>query len=146
MRAPSLPATTLPPDVRLMNAVSALLLAGLLALGLTVALQWLMRLPVFAIRAITVEGDVTRNSAASLRANALPHLSGSFLSMNLQTSQQAFEAVPWVRHAVLQRVWPNRLKVKLEEHRFAKSLHDFFELEPVPAMHALLDNFRQPEK
>ena len=116
MRTPTL-ATTLPPDIRLMNAVSALLLAGLLALGLTLALQWLMRLPVFAIRAITVEGDVTRNSAASLRANALPHLSGSFLSMNLQTSQQAFEAVPWVRHAVLQRVWPNRLRVRLEEHR-----------------------------
>ena len=116
MRNPTLPAN-LPPDIRLMNAVSALLLAGLLALGLAVALQWLMRLPVFAIRAITVEGDVTRNSAASLRANALPHLSGSFLSMNLQASQHAFEAVPWVRHAVLQRVWPNRLKVRLEEHR-----------------------------
>ncbi len=116
MRTPTLPAT-LPPDIRLMNAVSAFLLAGLLALGLAVALQWLMRLPVFAIRAIAVEGDVTRNSAASLRANALPHLSGSFLSMNLQASQHAFEAVPWVRHAVLQRVWPNRLKVRLEEHR-----------------------------
>ena len=116
MRAPSLP-SPLPPDIRLMNAVSALLLATLLALGLAVALQWLMRWPVFAIRAITVEGDVTRNSEASLRANALPRLSGSFLNMNLQTSQQAFEAVPWVRHAVLQRVWPNRLKVRLEEHR-----------------------------
>jgi cell division protein FtsQ len=116
MRAPTSPAS-LPPDIRLMNAVSALLVAGLLALGLAVVLQRLVRLPVFAIRAITVEGDVTRNSAASLRANALPHLSGSFLSMNLQTSQRAFEAVPWVRHAVLQRVWPNRLRVKLEEHR-----------------------------
>lgn len=116
MRAPTTPAS-LPPDIRLMNAVSALLLAGLLALGLAVALQRLMQLPVFAIRTITVEGDVTRNSAASLRANALPRLSGSFLSMNLQASQRAFEAVPWVRHAVLQRVWPSRLKVKLEEHR-----------------------------
>jgi cell division protein FtsQ len=116
MRPPALQAA-LPPDVRLMNAVSALLFAGVLALVLAVLLQALMRLPLFAIRAITVEGDVTRNSAASLRANALPRLSGSFLSMNLQTSQQAFEAVPWVRHAVLQRVWPNRLKVKLEEHR-----------------------------
>ena len=116
MRAPPLPAP-LPPDVRLMNIVSALLLAGVAALILSLTLQALMRLPVFAIRAITVEGDVTRNSAASLRANALPHLSGSFLSMNLQTGQRAFEAVPWVRHAILQRVWPNRLKVKLEEHR-----------------------------
>lgn len=116
MRTASLP-PTLPPDIRLMNAVSALLLAGLVLLAVGLSLQWMVRLPVFAIRAIQVEGDVTRNSAASLRANALPHLAGSFLSMNLQTGQQAFEAVPWVRSAVVQRVWPNRLKVRLEEHR-----------------------------
>jgi len=116
MRTASLP-PTLPPDIRLMNAVSALLLAGLVLLAVGLSLQWIVRLPVFAIRAIQVEGDVTRNSAASLRANALPHLAGSFLSMNLQAGQHAFEAVPWVRSAVVQRVWPNRLKVRLEEHR-----------------------------
>jgi cell division protein FtsQ len=108
---------TTPPDVRLMNGVAALLLLGLAAALLTLALQWLVRQPVFAIRAITVEGDVARNSAASLRANALPRMSGSFLSMNLQTARHAFEAVPWVRHAVVQRVWPSRLRVQLEEHK-----------------------------
>lgn len=110
-------ATTMPPDVRLMNGVAALLLLGLAAALLALALQWLMRQPVFAIRAITVEGDVARNSAASLRANALPRMSGSFLSMNLQTARHAFEAVPWVRSATVQRVWPSRLRVRLEEHQ-----------------------------
>ena len=32
---------------------------------------------------------------------------------------QAFEAVPWVRRAVVRRVWPDRLAVRLEEHRAA---------------------------
>jgi cell division protein FtsQ len=68
---------------------------------------------------VQVDGDVNRNSAASLRANALPRLHGSFLSMNLKDGRAAFEAVPWVRHAQLQRVWPMRLKVSLEEHRAA---------------------------
>jgi len=107
---------TLPPDIRLMQAVTALLLAAFVLASATVALRWFSRLPVFAIRAIQVEGDVSRNSAASLRANALPHLSGSFLSMSLQNGRRAFEAVPWVRKAQVQRVWPNRLLVKLEEH------------------------------
>ncbi|MDT9000273.1 cell division protein FtsQ/DivIB [Paucibacter sp. APW11] len=107
----------LPPDIRLMNGVTALLLLGLAAAVLTLALQRLMRQPVFAIRAVQVEGEVSRNSAASLRANAVPRLAGSFLSMNLQQARAAFEAVPWVRHAVVQRVWPNRLKVSLEEHK-----------------------------
>lgn len=109
--------TPLPPDIRLMNGVSALLVLGVLLATVSLGLQWLVRQPVFAIRAITVEGDVNRNSAASLRANALPRMSGSFLSMNLQQTRAAFEAVPWVRHATVQRLWPARLQVTLEEHQ-----------------------------
>ncbi|MBV8034069.1 cell division protein FtsQ/DivIB [Roseateles sp.] len=109
----------LPPDVRLMNAVSALLVAGLLATAAWGFFRWAVRLPVFNLRAIQVEGDVSRNSVASLRANALPRLKGSFLSMSLKDGRAAFEAVPWVRHAQLQRIWPMRLKVNLEEHRAA---------------------------
>ena len=109
----------LPPDVRLMNAVAALLVAALLAAAAWGALRWVVRLPVFNLRAIQVDGDVSRNSVASLRANALPRLQGSFLSLNLRDGRAAFEAVPWVRHAQLQRVWPMRLRVNLEEHRAA---------------------------
>lgn len=108
-----------PPDIRLMNAVSTLLVAALLATAAWAAMRWAVRLPVFNLRAIHVEGDVSRNSVASLRANALPRLNGSFLSMNLQEGRAAFEAVPWVRHAQLTRVWPMQLKVSLEEHRAA---------------------------
>lgn len=110
-------AASLPPDIRLMNAVSALLLAVLLGTAAWAAVRWAVRLPVFNFRAIQVEGDVSRNSVASLRANALPRLKGSFLSMNLQEGRAAFEAVPWVRHAQLRRVWPMRLRVRLEEHQ-----------------------------
>jgi cell division protein FtsQ len=116
MRDRTLP-NPLPPDVRLMNAASALLLLALLLLILGQCMRWVVRLPVFAIKVIQVEGDVTRNSVASLRANALPNLTGSFLSLNLQEGRRSFEAVPWVRHATVQRVWPNRMVVKLEEHR-----------------------------
>ncbi|NCT84858.1 MAG: FtsQ-type POTRA domain-containing protein [Comamonadaceae bacterium] len=109
----------LPPDIRLMNAVSALLVAALLATLAWGMVRWAVRLPVFNLRAIQVVGDVSRNSVASLRANALPRLQGSFLSLNLQEGRAAFEAVPWVRQAQLQRVWPMQLKVRLEEHRAA---------------------------
>lgn len=109
----------LPPDIRLMNAVSALLVAALLGTAAWAAARWVVRLPVFNFRAIQVEGDVSRNSVASLRANAMPRLKGSFLSMSMKDGRAAFEAVPWVRHAQLTRVWPMRLKVNLEEHRAA---------------------------
>lgn len=107
----------LPPDVRLMNGVAALLVIGLVLAVLAYGANWLARRPVFAIRAVQVDGDVARNSTATLRANALPRLTGTFLTMNLQQARQAFEAVPWVRNATVQRVWPAKLKVKLEEHQ-----------------------------
>lgn len=107
----------LPTDVRLMqataNTVLALVVLGLLAAGL----QRLARAPLFNIQAIRIEGDVSRNSESTIRANAAPRLTGSFLTLDLQQARAAFEAVPWVRHAVVQRVWPGRLAVRLEEHQ-----------------------------
>ena len=106
-----------PPDVRLMNATAVVLAAVAAVLVLAAALLLLARQPFFAIRAITVDGDVDRNSVATIRANAAPRLAGNFLSLDLASVRRAFESVPWVRRAVVQRVWPNRLRVHLEEHR-----------------------------
>ncbi len=109
----------LPQDIRSMNAVSALLFAvaaiGLLAL----ALGALARAPWFTLRAIELEGDVQRSSVATVRANALPRLAGNFFTLDLRKAKTAFESVPWVRRAVVRRVWPDRLAVRLEEHRVA---------------------------
>ncbi len=113
------PAAGLPADVRLMNATAALFaLVGVLAIAVVAAL-WMAQQPVFALRAIRIDGDVARNSASTIRANAMPHLAGNFFSLDLQEAREAFESVPWVRHAVVQRIWPNRLAVRLEEHRAA---------------------------
>jgi cell division protein FtsQ len=110
-------ALPLPADVRLMNAGArlALGLAGLTVL--LAALGWLARQPFFAFREIRIEGDVRRNSVATLRANAAPRLAGNYFTLDLKSARAAFQAVPWVRRAVVQRVWPNRLVVRLEEHK-----------------------------
>lgn len=112
-----------PFDIRVMNASASLLfvLAALAFAGLL--LMWLVRLPLFSIRGISIDGDVSRNSVTTIRANAAPKLAGNFFTMDLARSQQAFEAVPWVRHALVKRVWPNRLAVQLEEHRPAAYWH-----------------------
>ncbi|MEN9629883.1 MAG: hypothetical protein RJA10_3111 [Pseudomonadota bacterium] len=109
----------LPGDVRLMNGVaSALYVAALLALTLA-ALMWLSRSPWFAIRNIQVEGDLLRINAETLRVTAAPRLSGNYFSADLAKARAAFEAVPWVRRATVRRVWPDRLVVRIEEHRAA---------------------------
>jgi cell division protein FtsQ len=106
-----------PADVRLMNAVAAAVFVLAAAAAGVAAWAWLMRSPWFPIRAIQLDGDLARNSVPTIRANATPRLAGNFFSVDLQHSRAAFESVPWVRRAVVRRVWPDRLVVRLEEHR-----------------------------
>ena len=107
----------LPLDVRLMHTTATVLFV---AFGLLLASAlgwWAVRHPAFAIGGIVVHGDVTHNNAATLRANVAPRLAGNFFTLDLDQARSAFEAVPWVRQAVVQRQFPNKLRVHLQEHR-----------------------------
>lgn len=111
--------TALPFDIRLMNAAASAVFA-LAALVLLAALvSWMQRAPLFTLRAIALDGELSRTNLATVRANAVPRLAGNFFSFDLERGRAAFESVPWVREAVVHRVWPNRLAVTLEEHRAA---------------------------
>lgn len=107
----------MPMDVKLMNA--AALLLGLAFAGMAAALlaSWLMQQNLFRLATIKVRGDVNHNNAVTFRANVVPKLSGNFFTLDLAQAQSAFEAVPWVRKAVVQREFPNRLRVVLQEHQ-----------------------------
>lgn len=109
--------SALPFDIRLMNGVASLLFV-LVGVGLAATLVlWLVRSPWLTIRAIQLEGDLQRNSVATIRANTTPRLHGNFFSIDLDKARAAFESVPWVRQATLRRIWPNRLAVHLSEHK-----------------------------
>ncbi len=111
--------TTLPTplDVRLMNGTASVLFVVLAVLGLAAVLWWGIRHPMFSIVAIQVHGDLTHNNAVTLRANVTHRLSGNLFTLDLGSARQAFEAVPWVRSAVVRREFPNRLNVQLYEHQ-----------------------------
>jgi cell division protein FtsQ len=112
-------AGVLPVDVRLMNGVAAVIVSAVLLALVWQAVKWATRSPVFTVRAIALDAVLERSSVAAVRANALPRLSGNFFSIDLDAARAAFESVPWVRKAVVRRVWPNRLAVSLEEHQAA---------------------------
>lgn len=109
----------MPVDVKLMNLTATVLFTGLAAAALGMLLWWAVRHPLFAIGGITVQGDLTHNNAVTLRANVAPKLDGSFFTVDLAKTRNAFEAVPWVRRALVRREFPNRLKVTLQEHQVA---------------------------
>ena len=111
------PASAVPVDVRLMNAIAVAVFALALVALVAAGFAWVARRPAFQFSDVRLEGDLQRNSVTTVRANAMPHLAGNFFTMDLGHTRAAFEQVPWVRHAVVRRVWPDKLVVALEEHQ-----------------------------
>ncbi|MEP6792623.1 MAG: cell division protein FtsQ/DivIB [Ramlibacter sp.] len=110
---------SMPPpfDVKLMNLTASVLFSACGVLLLAAGMWWLVRNPVFAVGGITVQGDTVHNSAVTLRANVAPQLAGNFFTVDLAQTRDAFQAVPWVRRAIVRREFPNRLRVSLQEHK-----------------------------
>ncbi len=53
----------------------------------------------------------------TVRRALLDHLKGNFFTVNLDTARAAFESMPWVRHASVRRIWPDRIAVDLDEYQ-----------------------------
>ena len=115
--APVFTPPPVPLDIRLMNNASALLLAVFGGLALAALLGWFGRQPVFSLKAIRIDNELLHNNAVTLRANVAPKLAGNFFSVDLARTRAAFESIPWVRHAVVRREFPDRLRVLVQEHQ-----------------------------
>ncbi|NIM43074.1 MAG: FtsQ-type POTRA domain-containing protein [Hydrogenophaga sp.] len=114
------PTTDMPLDVKLMALATQLLLGVFALLALGALGTWAVRHPAWTVKGISVHGDVAHQNAVGLRAQLATQmrarLSSSFLTVDLEQVRQMFEQVPWVRRAVVQREFPNRLRVTLQEH------------------------------
>jgi cell division protein FtsQ len=106
-----------PVDVKLMNLAVAVLVLVFVALCAVASVRMVLRARQFDIQGITVTGDTHHNNGVTLRANVVPRIVGTFFTVDLSRVRTAFEAAPWVRRAVVQREFPNRLRVRLQEHQ-----------------------------
>ena len=110
----------LPLDIRLMTLATQVLVTVLVVLGLSAAGLWLVRHPVWAVRGLSVDGEISHQSAVTLRAQLASQmrtvLAPGILALDLQRVREMFESMPWVRQAMVRREFPDRLRVTLQEH------------------------------
>jgi len=80
------------------------------------ALNYALRLPVFALRAVQLDSVPQRVDRAQLENAVRNTLRGNFFTVDLGQAQRAFEKLPWVRSVSVRRHFPWQLDVGLEEH------------------------------
>lgn len=109
-------------DAKLINYVANTLRVFAMALLLIGSAVWIAKRPYFSISTITIEPLEAKQLhyvspvmiSSSIDGKGL---SGNFFFMDLKKARDVLETTPWVRKAYVQRVWPNSLRVKLEEHQ-----------------------------
>ena len=109
-------------DVKNLNTMTNALIGLCLLMVLASGVWWVIQRPYFTLQTVEIKGvnnsgELRHVSEVSIRSFAVPRLQGNFFTLNLDAARSSFEAVPWVRKASLQRIWPNKLVVTLEEHQ-----------------------------
>jgi cell division protein FtsQ len=104
-------------NVRQLNLASSALHVVAVAVLLVAGGLWTIQRPNFTLRAIRIDGDTEHINSPTVRAGVIGRLKGNFFTVDLDAARQAFEQMPWVRHASVRRVWPNELAVTLEEYK-----------------------------
>ena len=86
------------------------------ALLLYGTMHYLLHLPVFALRAVQLEAAPQHVDVNQIEVLVHNELRGNFFTVDLESTQLAFEKLPWVRKASIRRLFPWQLLVSLEEH------------------------------
>lgn len=104
-----------------MTQLSRWLMRAFIFMVLIAVLFWLGQRPVFALKQMQIEPlpglTVKHVNLPLVKSQVLDKVQGNFFTVRLEDIKHAFEAMPWVRHASVRRVWPNGLAVSIEEQK-----------------------------
>jgi cell division protein FtsQ len=99
----------------LLRGIANLLFGLSLVLVLYGTVRYVLRLPVFPLRAVELTAAPLRVSHDQMKEVVREQVSGNFFTVDLEHTRQAFEKLPWVRKVSVRRKFPWSLEVEVEE-------------------------------
>jgi cell division protein FtsQ len=103
-------------DVRLMQWSARLCLVAASVLAMAALGLYIARLPVFAIKSVVVQGELSKVNEGALQSAATTSIDGTLFTAGLMNIKSTIEETPWVRSAVVRRQFPSGLVINLTEH------------------------------
>jgi cell division protein FtsQ len=110
------PIADTPNDVVWLQRGTWLCAIFLVCMVLFLLLRSFILAPWFSIQKLQLRGDTQFHNAMTIQANVVPQLSGNYFTLDVRRAQKTFEALPLIRSAIVQRVFPNQLQVQLTAH------------------------------
>ena len=102
---------------RLLNWLANLLYAMAVVLMLYALVFVVVHLPIFPLRDVKINGQLTHVNREQIKLIVAKHLKGNFFTLDLIKARDAFQKLPWAREVSVRRRWPDQLEVSIEEHQ-----------------------------
>ncbi|OYZ10994.1 MAG: cell division protein FtsQ [Methylophilales bacterium 16-45-7] len=102
---------------QLMNWIANFLFATAIVMMLYGVLFVVVHLPIFPLREVRVEGNMSHVNREQIKLIVAKHLKGNLFTLNLERTRDAFEKLPWARSVSVRRRWPDQIVVGVEEHQ-----------------------------
>jgi cell division protein FtsQ len=81
------------------------------------SVAWLHQEDTLPIKHVVVAGELNHTTKNELVNAVSPFVKGSFLNVDVASIRLAGEQLPWVKQVQVRRVWPDRLRLIVEEHK-----------------------------
>jgi len=108
-------------DARTTNLIANTLAVLAVVAMLAACVVWVAHRPYFTLSSIELEAapdaDLHYVSPEAVRAVIARRFAGNFFTVDLDEAREVFESVPWVRRASIRRIWPDTLRVRIEEQQ-----------------------------
>lgn len=108
-------------DARLTNMFANMLAILAVLVMLAAIVMWVIRRPYFSISKIEIapmaDSSLQYVTTAGIQAALANKPAGNFFLQNLDQVRTDIETAPWVRHVAIKRVWPNTLRLYIEEQQ-----------------------------
>lgn len=99
----------------LLRGIANVLFGASFVLVLYGTVRYVLHLPVFPLRIVELTAVPQRVSPELMEKVVHEQVSGNFFTVDLETTRQAFEKLPWVRKVSVRRKFPWSLEVEVEE-------------------------------
>ena len=103
-------------DAKALNQLASALFVFAALLLLYAAVWRIAQLDAFALREIRITNPVQHVTREQVEAVVFGELRGNFFTVDLVATRAAFEKLSWVRRVDVNRSWPDRVEVAVEEH------------------------------
>lgn len=99
------------------RSLTGVLLVAMLASTVLLGKQWLSDPRRFPLNVVEAKGDFRYLDKQQLQAAVAPHATGGFFTVDVAAIRDAAEQLPWVHKARVKRIWPETLRLQIEEQQ-----------------------------